>query len=164
MVVSATHGKSTTSSLLAWTLHASGQEPTFLIGGVPENFGQGYQARPQSEYVVLEGDEYDTAFFDKRSKFLHYLPTTLIINNIEFDHADIFNSLDEIKLSFKRAVNLVPRNGLVIANADDANVREVVSGSPAPVLTFGISGNANFRAERIEYTDDSSIFDIKAVG
>jgi UDP-N-acetylmuramate: L-alanyl-gamma-D-glutamyl-meso-diaminopimelate ligase len=164
MVVSGTHGKSTTSSLLAWTFHASGQEPTFLIGGVPENFGQGYQARPQSEFVVLEGDEYDTAFFDKRSKFLHYLPTTLIINNIEFDHADIFNSLDEIKLSFKRAINLVPRNGVVIANADDDNVREVVSGSPAPVITFGISENANFRAERIEYTDHSSIFDIKAVG
>jgi UDP-N-acetylmuramate: L-alanyl-gamma-D-glutamyl-meso-diaminopimelate ligase len=164
MVVSGTHGKSTTSSLLAWTFHASGQEPTFLIGGVPENFGQGYQARPQSEYIVLEGDEYDTAFFDKRSKFLHYLPSTLIINNIEFDHADIFSSLDEIKLSFRRLVNLVPRNGLVIANGDDANVMEVVSGSLAPVLTFGVSHNANFRAERINYTGHSSIFDIIASG
>ena len=84
IVVSGTHGKSTTSSLMSWVLQASGREPSFLIGGVPENFGQGYQARPESEFVVLEGDEYDTAFFDKRSKFLHYLPTTLIINNIEF--------------------------------------------------------------------------------
>ena len=90
IVISGTHGKSTTSSLMSWVLQSSGREPSFLIGGVPENFGQGYQARPNSEFVVLEGDEYDTAFFDKHSKFLHYLPTTLIINNIEYDHADIF--------------------------------------------------------------------------
>ena len=158
IVVSGTHGKSTTSSLLSWVLQSSGREPSFLIGGVPENFGQGYQARPESEFVVLEGDEYDTAFFDKRSKFLHYLPTTLIINNIEFDHADIFNSLDEIKLSFKRLTLLVPRNGLIIANADDENVLEVVQNSFAPVLTFGTSKNADVRADNIQYTDHSSIF------
>jgi UDP-N-acetylmuramate: L-alanyl-gamma-D-glutamyl-meso-diaminopimelate ligase len=164
IVVSGTHGKSTTSSLMAWTLESSGRKPNFLIGGVPENFGAGYQARPESEFVVLEGDEYDTAFFDKRSKFLHYLPTTLIINNIEFDHADIFSSIDEIKLAFKRLTLLVPRNGLILANADDANVMEVVSGSIAPVLTFGISENANVRAEDIRYTDHSSIFSVRAMG
>ncbi len=164
IVVTGTHGKSTTSSLMAWTFHSSGNEPTFLIGGVPENFKQGYQARPQSEYVILEGDEYDTAFFDKRSKFFHYLPTTLIINNIEFDHADIFNSLDEIKLAFKRLTLLVPRNGLIIANADDKNVMEVVAGSFAPVLTFGISENANVRAIDIRHTDHSSIFTVQAIG
>ncbi len=158
IVVSGTHGKSTTSSLMSWVLQSSGREPSFLIGGVPENFGQGYQARPESEFVVLEGDEYDTAFFDKRSKFLHYLPTTLIINNIEFDHADIFASLDEIKLAFKRLTLLVPRNGLIIANADDANVAEVVQNSYAPVVTFGVSPNADVRAENIQYTDHSSIF------
>jgi UDP-N-acetylmuramate: L-alanyl-gamma-D-glutamyl-meso-diaminopimelate ligase len=114
--------------------------------------------------VVLEGDEYDTAFFDKRSKFLHYLPTTLIINNIEFDHADIFSSLDEIKLAFKRLTLLVPRNGLIIANADDPNVMEVVSGCVAPVLMFGISENANFRASDILRTEDSSIFSVRAAG
>ncbi|MFI5201040.1 MAG: UDP-N-acetylmuramate:L-alanyl-gamma-D-glutamyl-meso-diaminopimelate ligase [Candidatus Kapaibacterium sp.] len=164
IVVSGTHGKSTTSSLMAWTLESSGRELSFLIGGVPENFGAGYQARPESEFVVLEGDEYDTAFFDKRSKFLHYLPTTLIINNIEFDHADIFSSLDEIKLAFKRLTLLVPRNGLIIANADDANVMDVVSGSIAPILTFGISENANVRAKDIRFTDSSSSFAVRSIG
>lgn len=164
IVVSGTHGKSTTSSLMAWTLESSGREPSFLIGGVPENFGAGYQARPQSEFVVLEGDEYDTAFFDKRSKFLHYLPTTLIVNNIEFDHADIFNSIDEIKLAFKRLTLLVPRNGLVIANDDDQNVRDVMKNAPAPVKTFGIGESCDFRAQNIEYTGHSSIFSISESG
>ena len=164
IVITGTHGKSTTSSLMAWTLEANGRQPTFLIGGIPENFGQGYQACPKSEFVVLEGDEYDTAFFDKRSKFFHYLPTTLIINNIEFDHADIFNSLDEIKLAFRRLVNLVPRNGLVIANADDENVLDIVRGSFAPVVTFGVSHNANVRALEIKYTDHSSRFRVHSAG
>ncbi len=164
IVISGTHGKSTTASLMAWTLEASKREPSFLIGGVPENFGAGYQARPSSDYVVLEGDEYDTAFFDKRSKFLHYLPTTLIINNIEFDHADIFSSIEEIKLAFTRLTLLVPRNGLIIANADDANVMEVVRDSFAPVLTFGISEDANVRAEDIRYSDHSSSFSIRSNG
>ena len=164
IVVTGTHGKSTTSSLMAWTLESAGRNPNFLIGGVPENFKQGYQARPDSEFVVLEGDEYDTAFFDKRSKFFHYLPTTLLINNIEFDHADIFNSLDEIKLVFKRLTNLVPRNGLIIANGDDPNVIEILQDSPAPVWTFGISHNVTFRAVDIRYTDHSSIFTVRALG
>ena len=164
IVVTGTHGKSTTSSLMAWTLESAGRRPTFLIGGVPENFKQGYQARPESEFVVLEGDEYDTAFFDKRSKFFHYLPSTLIINNIEFDHADIFNSLDDIKLAFRRVANLVPANGLIVANGDDANVVEILQGGFAPVLTFGITENANCRALDIRYTDHSSIFRVKAMG
>lgn len=164
VVVTGTHGKTTTSSLMAWTLESAGREPSFLIGGVPENFHQGYQARPESEYVVLEGDEYDTAFFDKRSKFFHYLPTVLVINNIEFDHADIFASLAEIRLAFKRVANLVPRNGVIVANADDPNVMEVLEGAHAPIVTFGLSGNANFVAEEIEYTENSSRFSLRAHG
>ena len=160
IVISGTHGKSTTSSLMAWALQSAGREPSFLIGGVPENFGAGYQARPESDFVVLEGDEYDTAFFDKRSKFLHYLPTTLIINNIEFDHADIFNSIDEIKLAFKRLTLLVPRNGRIIANADDANVMDIVQNSLAPLVTFGLSERADIRAENIGYSEDSSSFSV----
>jgi UDP-N-acetylmuramate: L-alanyl-gamma-D-glutamyl-meso-diaminopimelate ligase len=162
IVVSGTHGKSTTSSLMAWVLQSSGREPSFLIGGVPENFGQGYQARPNSKFVVLEGDEYDTAFFDKRSKFLHYLPTTLIINNIEFDHADIFSSLDEIKLAFKRLTLLVPRNGLIVVNADDKNVNEVVKNAFAFVHSFGTSVTADVRGTNIKYTDHSSIFSVRS--
>ncbi len=164
IVVSGTHGKSTTSSLMAWTLESSGREPSFLIGGVPENFGAGFQARPQSEFVVLEGDEYDTAFFDKRSKFLHYLPSTLIINNIEFDHADIFSSIDEITLAFKRLTLLVPRNGLIVANADDANVMNVTRGSFAPLTTFGISEQSDVRADDIRYTEQSTSFSVRMSG
>jgi UDP-N-acetylmuramate: L-alanyl-gamma-D-glutamyl-meso-diaminopimelate ligase len=160
IVISGTHGKTTTSALMAWTFQSAGRDPSFLVGGVLENFGRGYQARPQSEYVILEGDEYDTAFFDKRSKFLHYQPTTLIVNNIEFDHADIFSSLDEIKLSFRRLVNLVPKNGIIIANEDDANVRDVVSKSFAPIETFGLSTECNWQAKNLSYKSYSTSFDL----
>ncbi|MBS1902077.1 MAG: UDP-N-acetylmuramate:L-alanyl-gamma-D-glutamyl-meso-diaminopimelate ligase [Bacteroidetes bacterium] len=160
VVVSGTHGKTTTSALASWTFECAGLKPNFLVGGVLENFGRGYQANPESNYVILEGDEYDTAFFDKRSKFLHYLPTTLIVNNIEFDHADIFSSLDEIKLSFRRLVGLVPQNGVVIANGDDANVIDVIANSLAPIETFGITAGCAWRAENIVYGESSSTFDV----
>ncbi|MEI8135109.1 MAG: UDP-N-acetylmuramate:L-alanyl-gamma-D-glutamyl-meso-diaminopimelate ligase [bacterium] len=160
IVVSGTHGKTTTSALMAWVFESAGYDPNFLVGGILENFGKGYQARPQSKYVILEGDEYDTAFFDKQSKFLHYQPTTLIINNIEFDHADIFSSLDEIKLSFKRIVNLVPQNGIVIANGEDSNVRAVIEKSFAPIETFGMAGGCTWQAQNISYTQTTSRFDL----
>ncbi|MDP4221136.1 MAG: UDP-N-acetylmuramate:L-alanyl-gamma-D-glutamyl-meso-diaminopimelate ligase [Bacteroidota bacterium] len=160
IVISGTHGKTTTSALAAWTFESAGLQPNFLVGGILENFGKGYQAYPKSPYVILEGDEYDTAFFDKRSKFLHYLPTTLIINNIEFDHADIFANLDEIKLSFRRLVNIVPQKGIVIANGDDRNVGDVIANSIAPVTTFGTSANCSWRASNITYHENSSEFDI----
>ncbi len=160
IVVSGTHGKTTTSALSSWVFESAGLEPNFLVGGVLENFGRGYQARPKSKYVILEGDEYDTAFFDKRSKFLHYLPSTLIVNNIEFDHADIFSSLDEIKLSFRRLVNIVPAGGIVIANGDDENAREVISGSFAPVETFGVSEGCSWQAVNVAYTGNTSQFDV----
>ena len=160
IVVTGTHGKTTTSALAVWTFESAGLDPIFLVGGVLENFGRGYQARPKSHFVILEGDEYDTAFFDKRSKFVHYLPTTLIVNNIEFDHADIFSSLDEIKLSFRRLVGIVPQNGIVIANGDDVSVREVIANSFAQVETFGTSENCTWKAINIQYSDHSSQFDI----
>lgn len=158
IVVTGTHGKTTTSALAAWTFESAGRNPTFLVGGVLENFGRGYQANAKSKYVILEGDEYDTAFFDKRSKFLHYLPTTLIINNIEFDHADIFSSLDEIKLSFKRCTLLVPANGVIIANGDDQNVASVLENAPAPIQTFGLSKDCYWRADEIVYNESSTSF------
>jgi UDP-N-acetylmuramate: L-alanyl-gamma-D-glutamyl-meso-diaminopimelate ligase len=158
VVVTGTHGKTTTSALAAWTFESAGRKPNFLVGGVLENFGRGYQANNKSKYVILEGDEYDTAFFDKRSKFLHYLPTTLIINNIEFDHADIFSSLDEIKLSFKRCTLLVPANGIIIANGDDVNVASVIENAPAPVQTFGLSKGCYWRAEEIINNEASTTF------
>jgi len=121
LVVTGTHGKTTTTSLLTWVFECAGKNPSYLIGGIPNNFQQGARFT-NTEFFIIEGDEYDTAFFDKRSKFVHYLPEVVIINNIEFDHADIFENLAAIQLSFKRLINLVPRNGLVLANGDDANI------------------------------------------
>jgi UDP-N-acetylmuramate: L-alanyl-gamma-D-glutamyl-meso-diaminopimelate ligase len=164
IVVTGTHGKSTTSSLMAWTFESGGKKPNFLIGGVTENFGSGFKVDVSSNYVVLEGDEYDTAFFDKRSKFLHYLPTTLIINNIEFDHADIFRDLEEIKLAFRRATLLVPQNGVIVANGDDPNVADVLSNAPAPVETFGLTSVCTWQATEIAYASSDSRFAVTHSG
>src|SRR5450755_4439883 len=118
LVVAGTHGKTTTTSLLAWVFEHNGLRPGFLIGGLPNNFGEGARFT-DSPWFIIEGDEYDTAFFDKRSKFLHYLPEIAIINNLEFDHADIFDNLAAIQYAFKRLITLVPRNGQLLANGDD---------------------------------------------
>src|ERR1700691_5815152 len=115
LVVAGTHGKTTTTSLLTWVFEHNGLNPGYLIGGIPNNFTQGARFT-DSEWFIIEGDEYDTAFFDKRSKFVHYLPEVVVVNNLEFDHADIFDSLAAIQTSFKRLINLVPRNGQLLAN------------------------------------------------
>src|SRR5258707_6154656 len=117
LVVTGTHGKTTTASLLTWVFEHNGYNPSYLIGGIPTNLGQGARFT-ESDWFIIEGDEYDTAFFDKRSKFVHYLPEVAIINNIEFDHADIFENLGAIQTSFRRLINLVARNGQLFANGD----------------------------------------------
>lgn len=157
LVVCGTHGKTTTTSLLTWILETAEFNPSYLIGGIPKNLGQGAKFR-DSAYVVLEGDEYDTAFFDKRSKFVHYMPEVAIVNNIEFDHADIFNNIDEIKLSFRRMLNIVPSNGLALLNADDANCLDVQKTCPAPTKTLGFGPAADFRIEAAEYCPEGSAF------
>lgn len=120
LAVSGTHGKTTTTAMLTWILEANGRNPSFLVGGIPENFG--YSARAtSSEYFVIEADEYDSAFFDKRSKFVHYHPNIAIINNIEFDHADIFSSIEDIKKQFHQMVRIIPSSGTVIYPVSDAN-------------------------------------------
>ena len=162
IVVSGTHGKTTTASLLAWTFQHAGLAPGYMIGGIPLNLGQGCACPADARHFVIEGDEYDTAFFDKRSKFIHYLPDTVIINNIEFDHADIFPSLDDIKLTFRRLVNIVPRNGLVLANGDDANVRAVIANAPCPVKTFGLGPHNDIRATDIVLAAAGSSFTLDA--
>ena len=159
LVVTGTHGKTTTTSLLTWIFESAGLEPSYLIGGIPKNLGQGARFR-DSQYVVLEGDEYDTAFFDKRSKFVHYMPELVIVNNIEFDHADIFNNLDEIKLSFRRMLNIVPGNGMVLLNADDPNCLEVGATCPAPVLSVGFSESAANRITDVQYHPQGSEFNL----
>jgi UDP-N-acetylmuramate: L-alanyl-gamma-D-glutamyl-meso-diaminopimelate ligase len=157
LVVTGTHGKTTTTALLAWIMDKAGRKPGYLIGGIPKNFGEGARQN-DSKYFVIEGDEYDTAFFDKRSKFIHYLPELLIINNIEFDHADIFKNLDEIKLSFRRLLNIVPQNGMVILNGDDPNCVEVAKDCLAQMIEVGFSKNCAQRIRDVAYSPESSRF------
>lgn len=141
-VVSGTHGKTTTTTMLAWIFENAGRNPGYMIGGVPENLPSGARFN-HGDLFVIEGDEYDTAYFDKRSKFLHYLPECAIVNNIEFDHADIFRDLDEIRLTFQRLLNSVPRNGLVLLNGDDRNCLSLKS--YAPVKTVGLGEGCSER-------------------
>jgi UDP-N-acetylmuramate: L-alanyl-gamma-D-glutamyl-meso-diaminopimelate ligase len=157
LVVTGTHGKTTTTALLAWIMEKAGRKPGYLIGGIPKNFGEGARLN-DSKYFVIEGDEYDTAFFDKRSKFVHYLPELVIVNNIEFDHADIFKNLDEIKLSFRRLLNIVPQNGMVILNGDDSNCVEVARNCLAQMIEVGFSKNCAQRIREVAYSPESSRF------
>ncbi len=159
-VVSGTHGKTTTTTLLAWILEHAGRNPGFMIGGVPANFDSGARFN-HGEFFVIEGDEYDTAYFDKRSKFLHYLPECVIVNNIEFDHADIFGSLDEIRLTFQRLLNSVPRNGLVLLNGDDANCLSLKS--YAPVRTVGLGEGCSERIRLTGGDGEGTDFEINGV-
>ena len=157
LVVTGTHGKTTTTALLAWIMEKAGRKPGYLIGGLPKNFGQGARLN-DSKFFVVEGDEYDTAFFDKRSKFIHYLPELVIVNNIEFDHADIFNNLDEIKLSFRRLLNIVPQNGMVLLNGDDANCVQVAKDCLAQMIEVGFSKNCAQRIRDVVYSSGRSRF------
>jgi UDP-N-acetylmuramate: L-alanyl-gamma-D-glutamyl-meso-diaminopimelate ligase len=157
LVVTGTHGKTTTTSLLAWLFQSAGQQPSFLIGGIPLNFGEGCR-RQNGKYWVLEGDEYDTAFFDKRSKFLHYLPELAIVNNVEFDHADIYENLDAVKKTFRHLVNIVPGNGMIIVNADDPNAIDVTRHAKAQLLEVGFSENAAVRITGLDQGPEGSGF------
>jgi UDP-N-acetylmuramate: L-alanyl-gamma-D-glutamyl-meso-diaminopimelate ligase len=160
LVVTGTHGKTTTTSLLTWILTVADLEPGYVIGGLPANLRQGALLN-DSKYFVIEGDEYDSAFFDKRSKFVHYLPELLIVNNIEFDHADIFNNLDEIKLSFRRLFNIVPQNGMILLNGDDANcvaVARQLQPLLAQIEEVGFSPNCARKISDASYTTAGSHF------
>jgi UDP-N-acetylmuramate: L-alanyl-gamma-D-glutamyl-meso-diaminopimelate ligase len=157
LVVTGTHGKTTTTALLTWIMEKAGRKPGYLIGGIPKNFGHGARLN-DSKYFVIEGDEYDTAFFDKRSKFIHYLPELVIVNNIEFDHADIFKNIDEIKLSFKRLLNIVPKNGMVLLNGDDQNCVEVAKDCLAQMVEVGFSKNCAQRIREVAYSENGSRF------
>ena len=137
LAVAGTHGKTTTASMLAWLLEANGLKPGFLIGGVPDNFGVSARLG-ETPFFVVEADEYDTAFFDKRSKFVHYRPRTLVLNNLEFDHADIFPDLEAIRIQFHHLLRTVPGNGLVVCNGDDPELAGVLErGCWTPVEWFG---------------------------
>jgi len=158
VVVAGTHGKTTSASLLAHVLQVAGEKPGFMIGGIPEDFGGGARLG-EGECVVLEGDEYDTAFFDKRSKFLHYHARTLILNNLEYDHADIFPDLEAIKLQFHHLLRTVPAEGLIVVNADDENLADVLSrGCWTSCISFARLGHASADWQWEALKNDGSAF------
>jgi len=159
IVVAGTHGKTTTTSLLAWVFEHNGLNPSYLIGGIPNNLHQGARFT-DSEWLIIEGDEYDTAFFDKRSKFVHYLPEIGVINNLEFDHADIFENLEAIKKSFSHFIRLIPRNGLLLGNGDDPNLAPLLNATHCPVKRFGLGEGAAIRAFNIRYGPTATEFEI----
>ncbi len=159
LVVAGTHGKTTTTSLLTWVFEHNKLNPSFLIGGIPNNLGQGARFT-DSEWFIIEGDEYDTAFFDKRSKFVHYLPEVAIINNLEFDHADIFPDLASIQKSFSHFIRLVPQNGLLLVNGDDANIAPLLNVNFCPVKRFGLGEDNSVRAFNMRYGPTATEFEI----
>src|SRR5215208_1870766 len=157
IVVAGTHGKTTTTSLMAWAMERAGANPSFLIGGVAENFNSSFRVTA-SPYFVIEGDEYDTAYFDKGPKFMHYLPDTVILNNIEFDHADIYRDLEAIKFAFSRLINLIPMNGNLIAGWDSEIVRELKKYDQSPVHSFGTTEAASWRAVDMDFAGEMTKF------
>lgn len=159
LVVAGTHGKTTTSALLAWVFEHAGLNPSYLIGGLPLNFGRGCHLT-ESEWFILEGDEYDTAFFDKRSKFVHYLPETAILNNLEFDHADIFENLAAVQRSFAHFIRLVPGNGLLLANGDDPNLSSLLEDLHCPLKRFGLGPENAVQAFGVRYGPTATEFEI----
>jgi UDP-N-acetylmuramate: L-alanyl-gamma-D-glutamyl-meso-diaminopimelate ligase len=144
LVVAGTHGKTTTTSMLAWIFHTAGLQPSFLIGGIAENFGSSFQLG-QGKHFILEGDEYDTAFFDKGPKFLHYFPDSVILTSVEFDHADIYKDLDAVETAFKRLVNLVPRRGRIIAFDTGESLERCLARAFCPVERYGSAANPAWR-------------------
>ncbi|MEH6421362.1 UDP-N-acetylmuramate:L-alanyl-gamma-D-glutamyl-meso-diaminopimelate ligase [Pseudomonas sp. CGJS7] len=158
LAVAGTHGKTTTTSILTWLLQAAGREPGFLIGGVAEDFGTSARIGQGREFVV-EADEYDTAFFDKRSKFVHYRPLVAILNNLEYDHADIFPDVAAIQRQFHHLVRTVPRRGRLIVNGEDQRLSEVLAmGCWTPVERFGLTGKAGYEWTARLIEPDGSAF------
>jgi len=153
LVVAGTHGKTTTTSMLAFLLHRAGLDPSFLIGGVPVDFERSYRLG-KGPHIVLEGDEYDTAFFDKRPKFVHYMPDVALIGNVEYDHADIYPDLASVQRAFVHLLNLVPRRGLVVAGLETPALREILPRAHCPVETFGLSSDADWRAVDVRPSDE----------
>ena len=163
IVVAGTHGKTTTTSMLSWIFHTSGQQPSFLIGGIAENFGSSF-ALGQGKHFILEGDEYDTAFFDKGPKFLHYFPDSVILTSVEFDHADIYKDLDAVETSFKRLVNLVPRRGRIIAHDTGESVERCVNRAFCSVERYGVSPTATWRVANLRLEPNRTTWNVLREG
>jgi UDP-N-acetylmuramate: L-alanyl-gamma-D-glutamyl-meso-diaminopimelate ligase len=163
IVIAGTHGKTTTTSIAGWLLTHGGADPSVLIGGIAENFDSSYRVGGGRDFVI-EGDEYDSAFFDKTAKFLKYLPDIAVISNIEFDHADIYPDLDAIRLAFQRFVNLVPRRGLVLLGADNADALALRARAHCTVETFGLSDGADWQAHDLQIGGTSTTFGVRRQG
>ncbi|HEX6322684.1 MAG TPA: UDP-N-acetylmuramate:L-alanyl-gamma-D-glutamyl-meso-diaminopimelate ligase [Vicinamibacterales bacterium] len=163
IVVAGTHGKTTTTSLVGWTLTSGGLDPSVLVGGITANFNSSYRLG-QGRQFVIEGDEYDSAFFDKTAKFLKYLPDVAIVGNLEYDHADIYPDMDALRLAFRRFVNLVPRRGLLLVGADSPEAMALADGAHAKVETFGLSDGATWQAHSIEPGPEGTRFSVRRRG
>jgi UDP-N-acetylmuramate: L-alanyl-gamma-D-glutamyl-meso-diaminopimelate ligase len=166
IVLAGTHGKTTTTSMTGWLLAHAERDPTVLVGGIALNFGTGgasYRLGAGPEFVI-EGDEYDSAYFDKSAKFLKYLPEIAVIGNIEFDHADIYADLDAVRLAFRRLVNLLPRNGLLLLGSDSPPAAELRPHAVSPVETFGIGDEATWRATDVSHADGVTRFTVRQHG
>jgi UDP-N-acetylmuramate: L-alanyl-gamma-D-glutamyl-meso-diaminopimelate ligase len=163
VVLAGTHGKTTTTSLTGWLLTHGGADPSVLIGGIADNFGGSYRVGGGREFVI-EGDEYDSAFFDKTAKFLKYLPDIAVINNLEYDHADIYPDLESIRVAFRRFVNLIPRRGLLLLGADDPEARAMATNARCKVETFGLSDDADWKAHDLRVEGGSTRFNLRRDG
>ncbi len=159
-VVSGTHGKTTTTSLLSWVAEKCGKKPGFLIGGIPKNFSQSFK-NPQSNTFVIEGDEYDTAYFDKVPKFIHYKPKHVILTSVEFDHADIYKNFDAVKDAFKRLMHLIPQDGSLVFWGDDENVADIATDCKIEAkFSYGLKESSDYRATQMVLKDGHTRFDV----
>src|SRR5438067_12809003 len=166
IVIAGTHGKTTTTSLAGWVLTHGGLDPSVLVGGIALNFGdQGSSYRlGQGRDFVIEGDEYDSAFFDKTAKFLKYLPDIAVVNNVEFDHADIYADFEAVSLAFRRLVNLVPRRGLLVVGADSPGARALAGAGISRVETFGLGDDVDWQAHDLDVAGRSTRFRVRRTG
>ena len=163
IVISGTHGKTTTSALVSWVLEKAGMDPGFMIGGLPLDFKKNFKLG-KGQYFVIEGDEYDTAFFDKGPKFLHYSPWVTILTSIEFDHADIYRDLSHVTENFRKLIDIVPQKGLLIANGDDPIITTEITRARCPVNTYGLSTNTMWKAIDITVQQDFTRFKVLKTG
>ena len=163
IVVAGTHGKTTTTAMLAWIFHTAGHNPSFLVGGVAENFASSFALKP-GKHFILEGDEYDTAFFDKGPKFLHYFPDAAVLTSVEFDHADIYADLESVKTAFRRLVNLVPKRGRIVAFDGDASVGECVGRALCAVERYGFEAGSYWRATDVRYEPAGTLWSVLREG
>jgi UDP-N-acetylmuramate: L-alanyl-gamma-D-glutamyl-meso-diaminopimelate ligase len=163
VAIAGTHGKTTTTSMLSWIFHYAGRKPSFLIGGIAENFGSSFAVTDGPEFII-EADEYDTAFFDKGPKFLHYFPKSLVLTAVEFDHADIYKNLDEVKTAFKRLVNLVPRSGRILAWDGHPNVDECVAKAFCAVERYGFQESSHWRVVNVTHSPEKTSWSVTRGG